>query len=305
MSLRSVLIVMLALVFGGSVAVGVHLLSSRGVAGTRPQTVSVVVAAVEVRRGATLTADLVKTREWPRELVPAGALTSAEDALDRVTFAALAKDEVLLDGKLTARGAGRGMAALVPAGMRAFTIQTPSLAAGVAGFILPGNKVDVLLTVSDQPGGERTGGGSTTTLLQNVEILAVDQRVDAPAENKVDPKELRSVTLLVTPSQAAKLDLGQNKGTLHLSLRNPEDPEPADTRPVTLADLRFSQEKPWDERARDLLGALGKAMASRPAEKPSPPPTPAAPPAVRIRTLKGTREGVVVLQPEPAAPYSP
>ena len=62
-----------------------------------------------------------------------------------------------------------------------------------------GNKVDVLLTVSNVSGTDQTGGGSTTTLLQNVEILAVDQRVDVPAENKVDVKEMRSVTLLVTP----------------------------------------------------------------------------------------------------------
>ena len=67
-----------------------------------------------------------------------------------------------------------------------------------------------------------TGGGSTTTLLQNVEILAVDQKVDGPADNKVDSTNLRSVTLLVTPDQAAKLSLGQSKGTLHLTLRNPE-----------------------------------------------------------------------------------
>jgi pilus assembly protein CpaB len=123
------------------------------------------------------------------------------------------------------------MAALVPDGMRAFTVPTPSAASGVAGFILPGNKVDVLLTLE----GRR--GSVTTTLVQNLEILAVDQRTDAPADNRIDPNHLRSVTLLVTPDQAAKLGLAQNKGALHLALRNHRDDQVAATSPARLAEL--------------------------------------------------------------------
>ena len=88
---------------------------------------------------------------------------------------------------------------------------------GVAGFILPGNRVDVLLSLGEISGTNETGGGSTITLLENIEILAVDQKMDAPSDNKVDTKDLRSVTLLVTPQQANRLDLGQNKGMLHLA----------------------------------------------------------------------------------------
>ena len=129
----------------------------------------------------------------------------------------LLKDEPVANGKLAPKGSGRGMAALIPKGMRAFTIHTPSIAPGVAGIVMPGHKVDVLLTMNDVGANDQTGGGSTTTLLQNVEISAVDQNIDAPAENKMD-KGLRSVTLLVTPQQAKQLDLGQNKGTLRLAL---------------------------------------------------------------------------------------
>jgi pilus assembly protein CpaB len=88
------------------------------------------------------------------------------------------------------------------------------------------------------------GGGSTIPLLQNVEILAVGQRVNAPAENKVNDKELRSVTLLVTLEQATMLALGQTKGILHLSLRNPNDHKPTERKVVTLEELRFLQSKP-------------------------------------------------------------
>ena len=123
------------------------------------------------------------------------------------------------------------MAALVPNGLRAFTIHTPSVASGVGGFVLPGNKVDVLLTMD----GKR--GSLTTTLLQNLEILAVDQRIDAPADNRIDPKQLHSVTLLVTPDQAAKLGLAQNKGSLHLSLRNHNDDQLLRTSRARMAEL--------------------------------------------------------------------
>jgi Flp pilus assembly protein CpaB len=207
-----------------------------------PNTVPVVVAAEDVPRGTQLTADLLKTRDCPKNSLPPGALTNMEDVLDRVPVTPLVKEEVLLKTKLASKGAGRGLAALIPDGMRAVTILA-TIPAGVAGLAVTGNKVDVLLTVNGGGANDPTGGGSTTTLLQNVEILAyeivaVDQRVDAPADDKAGAKELRSVTLLVTPDQAAKLDLGQNNGTLHLALRNPNDNQAADPQPTTVADLR-------------------------------------------------------------------
>jgi pilus assembly protein CpaB len=299
--LQTILALVLALVFGGSAAAGINLyLKGLG----RPEkvdTVPVVVAAADVPRGATITADLIATRDFPRAIAPAGALGKPEEAVDRVAALPLVRGEPMLDAKLTPKGAGRGLAALVPQGMRAVTIHTPNVAAGVAGFVQPGNKVDVLLTVTDQVAGLDTGGGTTTTLLQRVEILAVDQKMDAPADNKVDPKDLRSVTLLVTPQQANLLDLGQVKGTLHLSLRNHGDDRALDVRPATLADLRFRQEKPWDERARGVLQELGKALAQRAAAAPPPAPVkaPEPPPRLTIRTIRGAYEGrVEVERPE-------
>ena len=154
----------------------------------------------------------------------------------------LVKDEPLLEGKLAPKGAKRGMAALVPNGMRAFTIHTPSVASGVGGFVLPGNKVDVLLTM------DWKRDSLTTTLLQNLEILAVDQRIDAPADNRIDPKQLHSVTLLVTPDQAARLALAQNKGSLHLALRNHKDDQVLRTSRARMAELDdgFREEAPLE-----------------------------------------------------------
>jgi pilus assembly protein CpaB len=290
--------VILALIFGGSAALGVR--QYLGQTTVRVETVPVVVAANDVPRGAVLSAELVKTRDYPKDLVLAGAILKTEDALERSTYGPLVKDEPLLESKLSPKGE-RGLAALIPAGMRAFTITTPTLSAGVAGFILPGNKVDVLLTVTNTYSDAATGGGSTTTLLQNLEILAVDQRMDAPVDNKVKAEELRSVTLLVTPDQAAKLDLGQNRGTLHLSLRNPKDDIDAKIRPATVNDIQFLQEppgKPWDQRAKDVLMTLGEALAKGRNAQASPPPPlaeakPKARPEVIIRTIRGNHEGAV------------
>jgi pilus assembly protein CpaB len=286
MSIRSVLILLLALVFGLSAALGVNLLL-RKPEPEKPQMVSVVVAAANVPRFGTLTLSKVRLRDFPSDLVPSGALTEIDDALERAVFSGLVRDEIILEGKLSAKGAGPGMASAVPKGMRAFTISTTTYASGVAGFILPGSRVDVLLTVTRSGQNDPTGGGQTSTLIQDVEILAVDQVVKPPAESRVDPKELRSVTLKVTPQQAAKLDLGQNKGILHLALRNPEDHMPAGTRPATLADLGLYDEVPKQE-------AKEPEKVAAPAPAPVPPPTPPA----RIRVMRGALEsGGVLFEP--------
>jgi pilus assembly protein CpaB len=288
MSVRTVLILLLALVFGLSAALGVNLLM-RKPQPEKPETVYVVVASTNVPRFGTLTYNQIRLKEMPSDMVPSGALTEIEDALGRAVYSGLVRDEIVLEGKLSA-GVGRGMGIAVPKGMRAFTISTTTLASGVAGFILPGSRVDVLLTVT-RTGGQNdpTGGGQTSTLLQDVEILAVDQIVKAPADNRVDPKELRSVTLLVTPQQAAKLDLGQNKGILHLTLRNPEDHTAAATRPATLADLGLYEEPPAKQPE-----AKEPEKVAAPAPAPLPPPTPPA----RIRVMRGALEsGGVLFEP--------
>ena len=151
MSPRSILVVVLALVFGGSAAVGVNSLLQNQQMVPKGEVVSVLVAAIDVPRGGMLTAELVKSREYPKDIAPVGALSKVEEALDRTVFIPLIKDDPILNAKLAPKGSGRGMSALVPKGMRAFTIQTPSIESGVAGFVLPGNKVDVLLTVGDLP----------------------------------------------------------------------------------------------------------------------------------------------------------
>ena len=295
MSVRTILVALFAIIFGTSAAVGVNILRHSWTP-KNLETIDVVVASYEIPRFTTLSAEHLKVREYPRELVPAGSFSKIEDVVDRVADATFASNEPLIEVQVSAKGAGRGAAAVIPPGMRAMTIKTPNAEAGVAGFILPGNRVDVLLTLRGV-NDDDSGGGSTTTLLQNVEILAVDQKVEAPSDNKVNLKELRSVTLLVTPFQAAKLDLGQNHGTLHLSLRNPLDSKAETVGHATLRELR-GRSASWKELAsagKELLAALNRPSPKSKAK--AEPVTQAAPlPPLMIRTLRGTYGGLVPLE---------
>jgi pilus assembly protein CpaB len=297
MNLRGVVVVGLALTCGASAAVGVGLLKERPAAAAKPATVAVVVAGIDLPRGTEITADMAKTADWPQDHVPSGAISSVDEVVGRTVIIPLLTGEPVIGAKLAASNAGRGIAPLVKPGMRAFTVMTPTLASGVAGLLIPGNKVDLLWTATSTPGATRekdaSGGGSTVTLLQNVELLAVDQDTDAHAGQA--RKELRSVTLLVSEGQAKRLSLAQAKGTVNLALRNDTDHLRADSPGVTLNDIRFPQGPPEET-----------AVRLEPRAEP-----PRAPVRVRIRTLRGRHPGQVHLElygraavpePAPAAP---
>ena len=290
---RTIVVVVLALICGASAAVGV--LSLQGRARPEGETLPVVTAATDLRRGQLLDAKMVKLSQYRKQDVPRGAVTALSEAVGRTVVVPLAAREPLVAGKLTEKG--KGLAPLIPDGMRAFTIQTPTAPSDVGGFIMPGNHVDVLLTMS-QLGDDGTGGGSTTTLLQNLQVLAVAQTLDTPDDNKPIQNGLKSVTLLVTPDQAAKLDLGMNKGVLHLALRNPIDDREATTRPATVNDLRFRQEKPVN-LATWLRGLVGGPVgpASQPAVAATPDKAAKAEAEqaafLEIQTLRGSEVGLV------------
>lgn len=285
MSFKAIFVILLAGTCGVSAAVGINQLRAPAPTEVEPETAPIVVAAVNIPRGRMVTEDDLQVRQWPKDLLPDGAVTTLEEAVQRAAITPLVVEEPVLNAKLATKDAGRGLAALIPKGMRAYTIQATKVASNVAGFVLPGNRVDVLLNLRGRPDDE-TGGGSTTTLLQSVEILAVDQQLDAPAENKSDPNDLRSVTLLVTADQAAKLDLGQNLGQLTLSLRNPEDKAEAATRPALLADVRYHQEQPLPEPQAD--GSVAPVVL-RGGKKPE---------VFSIMTLRGSRRGQVQVTKE-------
>ena len=305
MSLRTVLVVVLAIACGLSAALGLNLVlaSSRNAVEAALETSPVVVARAEIPRGRLVSADLIEVKAWPKDLIPKGALVKPEETLERAALQTMLPGEPLLGAKLAAKGAIGGMATLIPPGKRAYTIQTKTQASNVAGFVLPGNLVDVLLTFRSNANDD-TGGGSTTTLLQAVEVLAVGKSIDAGGTDTVKSQDIESVTLLVTAEQATRLDLGQGLGMLSLSLRNPNDKEASETTPATITAIRFGQMKPVADSSKmaGLLGSLASsvrgaltsaaAATGRPSAAPSAAPT-TGPATTSVLTLRGQTWGSV------------
>jgi len=240
--LRPRFIITLAVVSGLLAAYGVYFYLTqqeyRTINSAVPTFVSrqVVVTVNDLSIGSMLRTNDLQVRLWPENLVPAGTFPQVEDLVGRVVKADVVMGEPILDSKLAPKGSTGGVSSLIPPGMRAVTVAV-NVVSGVGGFILPRTRVDVLVTVSLSSKLEER---STRTILQNVEVLAVDQIYKKDDE---DPMEVKSVTLLVLPEQAEKLALAANEGTLQLSLRSSADEEPYESPGVVLSQLMSRPEK--------------------------------------------------------------
>lgn len=220
---------LLALLFGASVAFSSQLLRWQLTAVPEQTMSEVLVLLQDVPRGKTLTAEMLGTRKFLKEALPFGVVSRQDDAVGRVSSVALRKG-VLLENTMAPKGTLAGIQGMIPEGKRAFTIRTPNVASGLAGLVQPGDHVDVLLTVDDDDENQDSGGAAVVTLLRDIEVLAVDQQVDGlsatPSSDKprvrapAMPTGVKSVTLIALPEEAMRLSLAQKKGTLQLSLRS-------------------------------------------------------------------------------------
>ena len=158
----------------------------------------------------------VKIVKIAADSFPKGAFSKVEDVLDRPVISNILMEEPILEGRLAVKGSGLGLAPTIPVGMRAVSVRVNDVA-GVAGFVLPGMHVDVLVT--GRPPDE--SGDMTTTCLQNVLVLSAGQTMQADAGGRAMPAP--TVTLLVTPDQAETLTLAGSDGRIQLVLRNSSD----------------------------------------------------------------------------------
>jgi len=239
MTLRTWLVFLLAIASGVSAIVGVTQMRSNQIA---RELTTVVVVRKPIGRGYQIQEEHVEARRIPVEFAHKSMPQSLEDVLGRVATVAMYEGEYVMSNKITSIGARAGLATLIPAGLRAYSIMAASSANRVSGLINVGDRVDVLLTKSSSGGGMHDSSVSET-LLQNVEVMAVDRIVDNTGPNKggvsVEKNDTRAstVTLMVTPKQAAVLGLGQKEGVLSLSLRNPEDQSITLSEEISNADL--------------------------------------------------------------------
>lgn len=184
---------------------------------TASETSRVAVATRDMEVGAVLTANDVKLVEWPARSLPPGYATSKEGVVGRGLIQGVAVNEPLLESKLADKDAGGGLSIVIPEGMRAISVKVDEVI-GVAGFVLPGTRVDVLVTLNTT--NERQGA-ETKVILQNVRTLAAGQTIQRDVDGK--PQTVTVITLLVTPEQAEDLTLAATEGRIQLALRNTLD----------------------------------------------------------------------------------
>ncbi|HSJ13919.1 MAG TPA: Flp pilus assembly protein CpaB [Longimicrobiales bacterium] len=176
-----------------------------------------VVANRDLPAGSIIRREDVKTVNWPGSAVPKGLATEAGEVIGRGLITEVRENEPLLEWKLAQREAGGGLSITIPEGMRAVSVKVDEVV-GVAGFVLPGTRVDVLVTVV--PSSDRMQSISRT-ILSNVRTLAADQRYQQDVEG--EPRVMTVVTLLVTPEQAETLTIAATEGKIQLALRNTLD----------------------------------------------------------------------------------
>src|SRR5213594_1892397 len=232
-------------------------------------TTEIVVAAQGVSVGSLLQAADLRLAPWPRAVPLQVSFQRISDVAGRGVVTPMVLNEPILESKLAATGAGGGLTATIPDGMRAVGVKVNDVI-GVAGFVVPGSRVDIILSGSPARNGEVE---MSKVFLENIQVLAAGQNVTNDANGK--PQNVQVVTLLVTPEDSEKLALASVDGRIQLSLRNPLDLDRMDPKAV---------------RRESLYGA----SSGTPEKTPAPSPVAPKPAAPRVATPK----------PEPPVPVA-
>ncbi len=213
-----------------------RLIASRLTTNAGAASTQIVVATRNLEVGSLLKDADLKAVNWTGPQ-PRGALINRDEIIGRGVIATIYEGEPILETRLAAKGAGAGLAATIPPGMRAATIRVNDVV-GVGGFVRPGARVDVLIA-GNPPGAKGNLGTVTKTLLQNMEVLSAGQDIQKDAEGK--PVSVQTVNLLVTPEQAETLSLASNETKIQLVLRNPLDTKTVMTPGTAVANLFTGQ----------------------------------------------------------------
>jgi pilus assembly protein CpaB len=264
-----------------------------------------VVASKPLNVGTTIKPGDVTVSKVPLAAFPKSGFSKVEEVLDRPVVSNILAEEAVIEGRLAPRGAGAGLAPVIPVGMRAVTVRVNDVV-GVAGFVLPGMRVDVTVTGRPNSSNEML----TTTVLQNITVLSAGQTM-AP-DSRGAAINAQTVTLLVTPEQAEIIVLAGSEGRIQLILRNGSDNETPKTNGVTLAGLygkRGVGPKPAGGGSINDSPDSGDAPAPRKRRVAppvttvavAPPPAPVLPPVPdQIVVIRGNTRSVETVGTRPA-----
>jgi pilus assembly protein CpaB len=241
----------------------------------------VVVTARPLGVGVMVKPADIKVVKMPASAFPKGGFSKVEDVLDRPVISNILLEEPILEGRLAAKGSGLGLAPTIPVGMRAVTVRVNDVAS-VSGFVLPGMRVDVLVT-GRPPSAD---GDMTTTVLQNMLVLSAGTTIQPDARGQAI--QAPTVTLLATPQQSETLTLAGNEGRLQLVLRNSSDQNVEVTTGRYINELYGAQRKVAAAPSNPNPAPRPVVIAAAP--KPPPPPPPALDQIVVIRGTQKTVE---------------
>jgi pilus assembly protein CpaB len=279
---RTLIVLVVAVLMASIAAYGVYLAEkSRPVKEVEVARIQAVVATHALSVGTLVTKDDLKLVPWPAASPVPGSFTEVEKALNRGVIVAVSENEPLTEAKLAPIGAGAGLPPTITEGMRALSVKVNEVI-GVAGFVIPGTRVDVLVTVK-----RPDGTSQSRVVLSNVQVLTAGTRYDqerATKEGKPIPTSV--VTLLLTPEDAEKMTLSSEEGRVMLALRNPLDVAPTKTDGARMTALLGEASAPPVKKVVD-----GRQIAKA-APKPLPPPAPKIYTVETIRAAKRSEEEV-------------
>jgi len=278
---RTLLVVLVAVGLASLATYGVfRTIKSIPVREVEVATKFVVVAAENLPLGTRLAKEQVKLVGWPAATPVEGSFASIDEVIDRGVIQPIHTNELLTDTKLAPKEAGAGLSPSIPPGMRALSVKVNDVI-GVAGFTVPGARVDVVVVVKDQD------NSMARVVVSNLQVLTAGTRYDIEQAKDGKPMPSNVVTLLVTPDQAERISLAQINGSITLVLRNPLDVMPTETNGIRMAGLMGSSSTaPIEKPKRNKVPAPAAVVAP-------PPPPPAPRPIVEtIRAGKRTVEDV-------------
>ena len=274
----------IAILAGGSLAYGTYNFMQAGPAtATGIPTQPVVVAAADLQIGTALKKEDLQVIDFPQGAAPEGSFSQANDIVGRGIIVPMVKNEPVLAAKLASKEAGAGLPPVIPEGMRAVSVRVNEVV-GVAGYVLPGNRVDVVATQSPT---ESRSDTTSKVVLANVQVLTAGTRMEQSQED-AQPTQVTVVTLLVNPEQAERLALASTEGKIQLALRNPLDqgsPETPGIKPAGLMGGKTQAAAPTARVAR------ARKPESKPAEVA---PAPAPLPSVEI--IRGDKRSIEVIK---------
>jgi len=277
----------LALGAGGAAAYLIHSYVKNSVKTVPAATSKVAVAAMDLELATTLQPEHVVMTDWPDSVPSPSAIRDAKDAIGRTLLGKVVKGQVLLDPMLASRDSGKGLAALIPPSMRAVAVRVDDVV-GVAGFIHPEDRVDVIVTI--HPTKPENAEPTSKVILQNVEVLTVGQEMEAKDNTRNKALTVTVATLLVTPEGSERLALASNQGRLLLTLRSRSDNKVAETSGAVPSTL-LAAEGSSRASGSGEVAVTSRRFKSASTSAAPPPPTPEAKAPKRdvVEILRGDR----------------